>query len=827
MRRLISSIFKNQSTPNRRARRAQKRMQMKSSNVGYDTLEDRKMLTVSAGFVGGVLDIGLTEAGESATVTVTAAGFVAVNGNIDLDAATAEDQTATPEDVNELNVTGAVGVNDQSVQLAGALSNLEEVAIANVNAVDFVGSYVIADELTIVLDGSGGGVVDSGVLVVEGETSIDANDNPINLDNNNNNFVDTVSLFTNDFNSVVIADQNDIEFDQVVVNGDFIVVAGGTVSDVAGSEIDVSRFGVFAAESVVFGDSDTDNVNFLEITANTNGLFELHEDSITVIRGDNQWGSAEIEAIAIIDGQTSNINILGDGVFDATLIRLGEHGTDTFNSGRINFNANGHVHIHENSSLEVFGNNVANSLNLVSIGDLTDDAGSVINAAQDVGLQATGDIILGDTDTDVFNSGRLTYFSLETVEIMENTAIVIFDTQNFTQNLRLEANGTITDVNRAQQLITNNATYVSNGLESGVDIGDTEIDRFTAGSVTFNVQGDGEFRLEEDNATLLTGTSNAFASRIQANGNITNSANAVFNVESNSSFIGENIFIGEQGTEGASDFFTFGSLTLTTPENGSARVFENIDPNEDPNDMNTRFAGDTDVGTLFVESDGDIRDVASGVSINVEGFANLNSDVGIVLGDQMFGDDLFNAGSLAFNSLGAVDIFEDSGMLLAGGTAENRISHTALSTNLFASGDVTNGAFADIQVEEVLIVASSGDITLGRRVDIDTGEGTDTLSAGQLNFRTLNGTSIIDFDSDLDLTGTNEAIEFSLFSDGDITDGIIASTTSSAVPFFMANNITIGDTDTDCFQITGSASEALAVLNDPSMGEIAITEGCP
>lgn len=822
MRRFFETIFNNQTKPNRRARRAQKRQQMKSSNVGYDNLEERKLLTVSAGFSGGLLAVGLTEAGDTAAVTVTAGGLVAVNGNTDLNPDAAGAQTATSAAVTGINVSGVEGVNNQSVQLAGSFSNLNTVNVNAVSSLDFVGSYVLGGNLNVVLDGNGGGVVDSGVLVVQGQTSIDANDNPINLDNNNNNFVGAISLSTNFFNSVVIADQNDVVLDNVDVNGDLIVSSGGDVSDVSGSAIDVGRNGIFAAQSVVLGDNAADDVNFLTILANTTGLFELHEDSITVIRGDNQWGSAIIESDVIVDSRTSNINILGDAVFDATLIRLGEHGTDTFNAGRVNFNAPGQVHIHENSSLTVFGDNVANTLNLVAVGDLTDSDDTVLNAAQDVGLQATGDIILGDTDTDVFNSGRLTYFSLSAVQVTENTDIVIFDTQNFAQSVRLEANGEITDVNRAQQLILGNATYVSNGLNSGVNIGDTDIDRFTAGSITFNVQGDGEFRLEEDNATLITGTSNAFNSRIQANGNITNNLETILNVDSNASFIGNSIFLGEQD----GDFLTFGSLTLTAPD-GSARIFENIDPNEDQEDMNLRFAGDTVVGTLRADSPGDIRDVANGVSINVTGFANLSSDVGITLGEQPFGDDQFNAGSLAFNTPGPVQIFEDSDMFLAGGSEGNGINHTALSTNLFAVGDVNNGAFANIQVQNVLIVASTGDITLGRRVDIDTGEETDFLSSGQLNFRTLNGITDIESDTDIDLTGTNSAIEFSIRSDGDITDGIIASTTADSLAFFAADNITIGDTDMDCFQVTGVEGQVIAVASDPNTGVVEVTEGCP
>ena len=86
---------------------------------------------------------------------------------------------------------------------------------------------------------------------------------------------------------------------------------------------------LLAAQSVVLGENPGDFVDFLRITANTSGLFELHEDGVIVVTGDNEWGAGRLDGIAIIDGLTSNIVVEGDLVMSASLIRLGEHGTDT------------------------------------------------------------------------------------------------------------------------------------------------------------------------------------------------------------------------------------------------------------------------------------------------------------------------------------------------------------------------------------------------------------------------------------------------------------------------------------------------------------------
>ena len=795
MRRLFNSFFPKQAPVNRRQRRARRKLQRQTATSNYDVLEDRNLLAVTALFSGGVLDIGLSAANEVATVTVNDDGFVAVNGDIDLNSGVAGVQSATTAEVFIIDVAGVAGVANQGAVLAGSFANLEEVEVTGVNDVNFAGSYNISDELNVVLDGADGGVIDTGVLVVQGTTSIDANNNLINLDNSNNNFIGAVSVFTDTFNSVVLADQNDIVFDEVNVNGDFIVSSGGTISDVAGSEIFVSNDAVLAAQSVVIGDNAADNVNFIRVNANTTGLFELHESGAIVIDGDNQWGSAILDAPVIVDSLFSNIDITGDGIFSGVLIRLGEHGTDTFNAGRINFNATGHVHFHENSSTTVFGNNVASTLNLVSIGDLTDAEDSVINVSGDVGVQATGNIFLGDTDTDVFNTGRLTYFSLQSIQITENTGVVIFDTQNFAQNLQLETNGSIVDTDTAQQLIINNATYISNGLDSLVDLGDTDEDRFTAGTISFNVQGDGAFLLEEDNDTAITNTSQANSSRIEAQGDITSQVDAIYNVATNASFIGDNIFLGAQD----GDFFTFGSLTLTAPD-GAAIVFEDIDPNEDVANQNLRFAGDSVVGSLRADSVGQLRD-APEATVNVEGFANLSSSDSIELGE--LSTDQFNAGALLFNSPGAVQIFEDSNIFFAGGDG---LVNTALSTNFFAVGTIGNGQTASITVENLFVVAATGDINLGIQVDEDDDTiETDFLSFGQLSFRTLSASTQISADSNIDITGINEAIEFILFADGDITDGPIASITATSLAFFSGGgediDITIGDTDTDFFCI--------------------------
>ena len=95
MRRLFNSFFPKQAPVNRRQRRARRKLQRQTATSNYDVLEDRNLLAVTALFSGGVLDIGLSAANEVATVTVNDDGFVAVNGDIDLNSGVAGVQSAT------------------------------------------------------------------------------------------------------------------------------------------------------------------------------------------------------------------------------------------------------------------------------------------------------------------------------------------------------------------------------------------------------------------------------------------------------------------------------------------------------------------------------------------------------------------------------------------------------------------------------------------------------------------------------------------------------------------------------------------------------------
>ena len=103
----------------------------------------------------------------------------------------------------------------------------------------------------------------------------------------------------------------------------------------------------------------------------------------------------------IFDGRATNINIAGNASLTGNAaIRLGEHGTDTFNAGSLTFQTSGHAHFFEDSGTLLVGDSNARTLNVTSLGDVTDNATATLTTLFSTGLQGDN-IILGDGDSSV------------------------------------------------------------------------------------------------------------------------------------------------------------------------------------------------------------------------------------------------------------------------------------------------------------------------------------------------------------------------------------------------------------------------------------------
>ena len=753
-----------------------------SNSLGYDNLEAKNLLTTLVSFNASTQNLGinLTATNDVAVVDVATNGNITVNGSQDLNSNADGVQAIAASSLNSITVVGNAGTNQQ-LTLNGNYSNaagrsIQSVQASGIRSFTVNGNYQLGGNLSVTLDEAGGQVGQgaASLLQVGGSTTINANSNSVTLLNANNDFVGDVNVTTS-VGDIELADANNISFSNVSTTGDFTVNAGGNIVDSVGSSIAVTGITRFDGGNVVLGDNTGDLVNFSAISSATTQDFILTEDSATTLLNVSARNLTINSSAGIFDGRRTDIVVSDQATFNAgTAIRIGENGTDTFNAGSVNFNATGHVHISENTGIIFTGSNTANSITVISEGNIGDTATSAINIA-DIAHFDGANITLGDTATDQYNSGSLEFVTPGDLNLTENSDTHIIETKNQAQRLFLTSEGAITDAADAQTTVE----LFSQFTAESVSLGDSETDLFNAGSIGFNTTN--AFNISEDSATNIIGFNSANSSNIVSTGAITNiftGANGDgtnIDVASVASFEGASIDLGEQ----ANDSLNFGALQLNSP--GVATVSE---------DSATHLTQSSQVQSLNLTSVGAVTDALT-ASINVTGVANVEGTT--IRWGENAGDEV-NAGSFTLNSGGAVEITEDSSLNLTG-------INTADSLTLVASGNITDSLNAQTRVTN-LLSATGNLVNLGS-------ESTDVLEMGQLEFNSTANT-FITADSGFTITGTNRAGNLLILdSQGSITDSLIAEIIAENGATFTGADVIIGELATDCFDILNGVGPAV------------------
>ena len=762
------------------------RNRRRSSALSYENLEDRRLLATVVSFDSGTgeLSVGMTGNNESAAIGITN-GNVSVNGDEDVDPSTPGTQSVVYTAVRSIFVDGDEARTNQQVTLNSDYSNangarIQSIAIQDVNAIIVAGEYDIAASLMVSLVASDGGFGDGplGRIGVGGNSLFDLGDNDLLLDNSDHDFVGIVDITNSGTDRfAAISDATDIEFGDVFVSGELVANAAGAITDSSGSTFRVLGAGIMTADSVVFGDDPDDSIRFGQFNSTTLGLTSLTSDADVFLGDIRAENLTVISPNGIYDGRTTNIDVDSLAQFDGTTrIRIGDNGTDTFNAGSLNFNSGGYVNIYENSGTLLTGSNTALNLDLVSEGDITDDATAQTNVTNVSGFEAQN-VVLGDESTDEFNTGALYFFAFGDFSINEDSGIHIIETKNQSQRLFLTSTATITDADDAQVTVELLASFTA----ASVNVGNTDTDSFNAGSVQFETAG--QFSLNENSDTNLVGMNSALTSLIASDGIITNvyagpgSAGTSLEITNVASFTGEGIFLGDQDN----DSLNFGSIHLVST--GLASVAE---------DSATHFTFDSVVADLNMMSVGRITDALTG-SLNVNGIAKMKG-ASILVGETA--TDEFNAGSITVDAAGSVTVTEDSSLNLHGINRAN-------SMTLVADGLVTDSLEADTQVTNLLSLTGTL-INLGS-------ETTDILESGALTFNSTGNTNITS-DAHVLLSGTSFAgDQLILSSVGNLEDASTADTQVQNRATLSGVDVIIGELATDCFDILNGGAANLTV----------------
>lgn len=784
-----------------KSNRSPKRNRTKSSGHQYNTLEPRQMLATLIGFEAatGQLEITLDAANDTALISINGSGEVEVNGTRDMNSVQSGVQAVDAQDIQNMVIAGVNGVANQQVGLGGSFvipnTSLQNLTVTGVTEVTLTGNYHVASDLLIDMDGSGGQLTDQAgsSLRVGGNTVISGGLNPVTL-TVQVDFVGGVNASTLAGTDVTISDANDLLISRLDVGGDANLTANGAITDVDGTTILVEGDGVFSASDVTLGDHVSDETNFHRTSFQVPGHVELHEDS-NIIFGTSTIGSLMADSAGgIFDGRTTELNIVGNAhLIGEASIRLGEHGTDTFNAGSVTLETIGHAHLFEDSGTHFVGATTARTMDVTSLGDVTDADDATIQTTFATGFEGDN-IVLGDSATDSVSLGGVYFWSLGDVTINENADLFVIDSKNRANNLSLTSTGSIQDNTDAWITVDQLASFdaVSVTLGEGLD------DHFNAGSVMFDV--DQQFFIREDSALNIAGTNQANVANIGAAGDITNSPESQIAVAGEARFRAANVDVGNQD----SDQVNLGTLIVVTP--GEGLVSE---------DSSTTITGETSANRLVVRSTGAI-DNADGSSINVTSVASFQGTTGVNIGNAI--DDVFNALSVIGNSPGAeVRLNQDSSMFVAG---VNRSSNMFLQS----TGTIGNAQGAQILVDNQLTVQATGLIRLGAQVDGETNQETDRIELGSLNVNSTQNVTV-ETQSDIVFAGSSTGDNLNIVArdgntDFDISDQSDSSINVTSAMFLTGLDVVIGELETDCLEVGGAIDVTASGTNN-------VVEGCP
>ena len=802
--------------PKSKSKRKNRRARRKQASQSYGTLEARNLLTT---FVelgdGGDLSVNLVADNAVAVIGIGDNGNLTINGREDVSSSTPGIQTLVASELNHIDIEGDSGGNQQ-VSFIDQFSGDHTLLSVDINDVDQVtinGILHVRGDVQINMTGEGGRISDAGngQLVVSGQTTINAAGNEILLNNTHNDFHELKVTTFGDAQNALIGEANNVILNGVEVSGNFELTAGGDVTDAQNTFIEVLGDAEFTARSVTLGDHIGDRTNFFRSGFTTTGHVDLQEDS-NIILNTSDVGSISLRSPGgIRDGMRTTINVDGKAeLFGNNHIRLGEGGLDTFNAGSIEFRTNGHAHISENSSTVLTGANNAGSLNVESLGRVTDVENTSINVVAETGLEGIS-VVLGDSPADVFNAGSLFFRTLEEFNVTEDSHSHIIETRNQAGTFRLESAGTISDADDARVAVTGLAEFKART----VDVGDTFDDLFNAGSLRFDTSG--QFKISENSDLNIVGENSAANVIINSGGNVTNAANARVNVRNVAAFFGENIVLGTRG----GDEFNAGTVNFRTADgpNGLVEINE---------DSATNVGGISTARTLRILSDGDITDSPRS-NLNVDNNSQLVTTAArgrIVLGDsgQMRDgtayDSSFETRTLTVQSDGNSVIEEDGDIVLTGANRANSLSLIANSE----TGRVLDTQETQLDVRFNLNLEGSL-INLGTGI-IPNGSSTDRLEFSSLTFRSA-GNINVSADDSFFLTGNSETGGFlTLESEGDIRSTPGSELVSAAGAQFDGMDILVGNLADDCFDIINTNADGSVRLRVNGNGTEDVQLGC-
>jgi hypothetical protein len=684
-----------------------------ASNLGSGTF------TVTA---FGITQSGaITQASSAGTVTFNAGAGVITLANASND------------------FTGAVSLNN---------SGANNVAITDVNAIDFAASVLGSGTFTV----TAVGITQSGAITQAssaGAVTFNAGAGVITLINTSNDFAGAVSLNNSGANNVAITDANALDFGSSTLgSGSFSVTAVGITQSGAITQASSAGTVTFSAGAGIITLSNAGN--------NFTGAVSLNNS------GANNVAIRDVSAIGF------GASTLGSGSFTVTAVGITQSGAITA-AGTTSFNAGAGV-----ITLANAGNNFTGAVSLNNSG-ANNVAITDVNAI-DFGASTLGSGSFTVTAVGITQSGAITQASSAgTVTINAGTGVITLSNagNNFTGAVSLNNSGAnnvaITDVNG----IDFGSSTLGSGSFTVTAVGITQsgaiIQASSAGAVTFNA-GAGVITLTQSNdftgsvtlnstgATIAITDMNAidFAASVLGSGTFT--VNAVGITQSGA--------ITQASSAGAVTFNAgAGVITLTQSNDFAGAVTLNstgatvaiTDINAIDFANSTLGSGSFTVTAVGITQSGAITQASSASTVT------FNAGAGVITLANASND---FTGSVALNSTGATVAIRDSNAIDFGASALGSGTFTVTAVGIMQSGAITAAGATSFN-------AGAGVITLANAGNNFTGAV--SLNNSGANNVAIRDSNAIDFGASTLGSGTFTVTAVGITQSGAI---IVAGTSS-------------------------------------------------
>lgn len=285
-----------------------------------------------------------------------------------------------------------------------------------------------------------------------------------------------------------------------VVGAATLIATAGSIGDGNGPSINLIS-PVLTASAVTGIDLDTTIDSLLANTLGPGDINISESGALEVLNLDVANGNGVIVAGgALTDAAVAVISVSGNLTLNAPSITLGDTAIDSFNTGTLTISSSGAVTITEDSATQFAGNNAAGSLNLTSLGSITNAPSTVLLVTNNASLTGTS-IALGDQFNDQVHFGTLTFSSVGAVDIRDDAATQLVGV-NTANSLVLQSASSLSNQVAASVTVAGNASFAAASIDLGNAVGDV----FNVGTLTFTTTA-GNATLTEDSSLDLAGAS--------------------------------------------------------------------------------------------------------------------------------------------------------------------------------------------------------------------------------------------------------------------------------------------------------------------------------